>query len=102
MARGIDEEPARSAETHVRAVTYPTTRDELVAAAEDAEAPAALINFFKCLPRDRYDDAEAVERDFAEAGRRLAAGAGRVGDAADRRNIGRDAVEGPAAKVHHP
>src|SRR5882762_9537641 len=74
MARGIGEDPRRSPAWHIQRVEYPASRDELVATAEDNEAPAEAINFLKALPKDRYQSAEEVLRDFAEAERRFALG----------------------------
>ena len=100
MAHGIGEPLEKSVETHVRSVDYPATREELIDAAEDGEAPAGVINFLKSLPRDSYASREEVERDFAEAARRMLSGP--AGGGSDRRNIGRDLVEGPDARTHHP
>ena len=83
MARGIREDPRRSPAWHIQQVEYPASRDELVATAEDNEAPAEAINFLKALPKDRYQSAEEVLRDFAEAERRFA-----LGNAPDDRGRG--------------
>ena len=92
MARGIGEDPNRSPAWHIAQVEYPATREELVETAEDSEAPAEVINFFKSLPKEQYGSAEEVLRDFAEAERRFA-----LGNAADERgrreNIGKVAAE---------
>ncbi len=95
MAFGIGEPPERSVAVHLQSVDYPADREELVQAAGDNEAPADIINFLKCLPRERYDSREMVLRDLAEAARRFGSGghAPQVG-AIDRRNLGRDAAEG--------
>ncbi len=100
MAHGIGEPLEESVETHIQSVDYPAEREELIASAADGDAPADVINFLKCLPRERYGSREEVERDFAEAARRLLGGPGAGGP--DRRNIGRDLVEGPGAVTHHP
>ncbi len=103
MAHGIGEDPHESVWTYVHDADYPSTREELVDGAELDEAPAAVVNFLKSLPQDRYENALSVERDFAEAARRMALGqrADQLGP--DRRNIGRDLIEGPSARgVHHP
>ena len=71
MARGIGENPALSPSQHLREIEYPTTRDEIVATAADNEAPPEVINFLKCLPKEKYDSYEAALRDFAEAERRF-------------------------------
>jgi hypothetical protein len=79
-------------------VEYPVSRDDLVRTAEDNEAPAEVINFFKALPKERYLSAEDVLRDFAEAERRFALG--NVSDERGRRdNIGKVAAED---KARHP
>ena len=92
MARGIGEDPRRSPAWHIQQVEYPASRDELVATAEDDEAPAEVINFLKALPKDRYASVEEVLRDFAEAERRFA-----LGNAADNRgrrdDLGKVAAE---------
>ena len=92
MARGIGEDPRRSPAWHIAQVEYPVTRDELVVTAEENEAPPEVINFLKALPKERYDSAEKVLRDFAEAERRFALG--NVPDERGRReNIGKVATE---------
>ena len=92
MARGIGEDPGRSPAWHIAQVDYPAAREELVGTAEDNEAPVEVINFLKALPKDRYQSAEEVLRDFAEAERRFA-----LGNTADERgwreNIGKVAAE---------
>jgi hypothetical protein len=94
MAFGIGEPPERSLAVHLGSVDYPASREDLVQAAGDSEAPAEVINFLKSLPRDRYDNEEMVFRDIAEAARRFGTG-GRapLSGSSDRRNLGRDAVE---------
>jgi hypothetical protein len=94
MARGIGEDPRRSPASHLAQVEYPTSRDDLVQTAEDNEAPAEVINFFKSLPKEQYGSAEEVLRDFAEAERRFAVG--NVDDRARRDNIGKVAAEDQA------
>lgn len=71
---------------------YPATRDEIVETAEDNEAPVAVINFFKGLPKERYGSQEEVLRDFAEAERRFASGPS-AGERARRDDLGRSAAE---------
>lgn len=95
MAFGVGERPERSVEPHLRSVDYPVDREELVAAAEDGEAPPEVINLLKSLPRERYDSEEMVLRDLSEAARRFARGghAEQPFGSIDRRNLGRDAVE---------
>jgi hypothetical protein len=94
MAFGIGERPERSVSSHLEGVEYPADRDDLVAAAADNEAPPEVINFLKCLPRDRYDSEEMVYRDFGEAARRYGMhGHAPLVGSVDRRNLGRDAVE---------
>jgi hypothetical protein len=92
MAFGIGEAPERSVGEILRSVEYPVGREELVEAVVDA--PAEVINFLKCLPRERYDSLEMALRDLAEAARRFGSGghAPLVGTM-DRRNIGRDVIE---------
>jgi hypothetical protein len=91
MARGIGEDPRRSPASHLAQVEYPATREDLVETAEDNEAPAEVINFFKALPKERYGSAEEVLRDFAEAERRFALG--NPDDRSRRENIGKVAAE---------
>jgi hypothetical protein len=104
MSRGFGEPPQRSVATHLAGVEYPVTRDELVEAAAQGDAPAQTINFLKALPSAAYASFEDVERDFAEAARRFGMGADRrAWLEADRSNIGRDAVENaPDGHVKHP
>lgn len=105
MAYGMKEDPARSPDSHLDAVDYPVWRDQLVKAAADNDAPVEVINLFKCLPRGRYESKVEVERDFAEAARRFGMGNQQAPDgvARDRRNIGRDLVEGAGdGQTRHP
>jgi hypothetical protein len=71
MARGIGENPALSPAEHLRAIEYPTTREEIVATAADSDAPPEVINFLKCLPKEQYGSYEEALRDFGEAERRF-------------------------------
>jgi hypothetical protein len=95
MAFGQGENPANSIPPHLDSVDYPTTREQLVEAAEDNGAGVDIINVFKALPREEYVSREQVRRDLAEAARRFATGGLRDDDGVDRdrRNIGRDLVE---------
>ena len=100
MARGIGEDPRRSPSAHLSQIEFPASREELVETAEDNEAPVEVINFFKCLPKERYASYEEALRDFAEAERRLASG--NVPDPRARRDdIGRVAAE-DAPDPRHP
>lgn len=101
MAKGIGENPVKSPAHCARLVDYPATRDELVEAAGDSEAPAEVINFLKSLPAERYASFESVLRDFAEAERRFGdRGALRDG-ARPRSNLGRSAAD-DADPTRHP
>ncbi len=105
MAYGLAENPARSAGALLDAIDYPAARETLVEIAMDSEAPADLINLFKTLPQARYERRDLVDRDLAEAARRFAMGGSRENDGArrDRRNIGKDAIEGaPEGMTRHP
>jgi hypothetical protein len=95
MARGIGEDPRRSPAWHIAQVEYPVERDELVITAEENEAPVEVINFLKALPKERYESAEEVLRDFGEAERRFALG-NAFDDRARRDNIGKTAAEDQA------
>jgi hypothetical protein len=83
----MSENPARSPAAIVQQSDYPATRDELVETAEDSESPAEVINFLKCLPRERYESAEEVMRDFAEAERVFGNGGNRMGPVRDNLNL---------------
>ena len=103
MAFGTAEDAARSPTTHLESVDYPVSRDELARVAADSGAPADVINLFKSLPKSEYQSKEEVQRDLAEAARRFAAGQNQEDPLRDRRNIGRDAVEGaPPGRLRHP
>lgn len=105
MAFGIGENPARSVTPHLDSVEYPASRLELVEVAEESDAPAEVINLLKCLPREEYASEDQVMRDLAEACRRFGLGNFPEEDLPqrDRRNIGRDAVEGAAPPLtRHP
>jgi hypothetical protein len=101
MARGIGENPARSPAEHLRQLEYPATREDIVQTAADNDAPVEVINFFKSLPKDRYQTYEEVLRDFAEAERRF--GLSNFHDGGPtREDIGKAAVESPDAPTRHP
>jgi hypothetical protein len=105
MAYGKAEDPGLSPATHLDGVEYPIWRELLVKVAADNGASADVINLFMSLPRAKYESKAEVQRDLAEAARRFAMGnLARDEDHAirDRRNIGRDAVEGRAATLRHP
>jgi hypothetical protein len=103
MAFGMAEDAARSPTTHLDAVEYPVSRDTLARVAADNGAPAEVINLFKSLPKSDYQSKEEVQRDLAEAARRFAVGRDEEDPLRDRRNIGRDAVEGaPPGRLRHP
>jgi hypothetical protein len=96
MAFGQGEALERSITTHLDGVEYPVTREELVEAAADSEAPVEVINLLKSLPQKEYQLREHVLRDLAEAERRFAVNGLKDDDGVDRdrRNIGRDRMEG--------
>jgi hypothetical protein len=105
MAKTQLENPGRSPAAQLVGVQFPAWRDALVQSAEDNDGTPEVINLFKSLPRDRYETRDEVLRDFAEAARRMAMGGLSDDDGVDRdrRNIGRDAVEGPPGpRVKHP
>jgi hypothetical protein len=105
MARTKTEELGRSPGAQLDGVDYPVWRDTLVRTAEDNGATPEVINLFKSLPRGKYESAEDVLRDFAEAARRMAICGVEEDDGVnrDRRNLGRDLVEGaPPGHTRHP
>jgi len=105
MAFGFAENPALSITPHLDSVDYPATREQIVAAAADSGAFVDIINVLKSLPREEYQSREEAMRDLAEAARRFASGGLRDDDGVDRdrRNIGRDLVEGaPEGNSRHP
>jgi hypothetical protein len=106
MALKHGEDPWRSVTPNLDAVVdYPASKEEIVRAAEDSGAPVDIINLLMSLPRQQYASAEDAMRDLAEAGRRFGMGNQKAEDGAnrDRRNIGRDAVEGaPPGLTRHP
>jgi hypothetical protein len=106
MAFGFAENPAHSITPHLDSVDYPATREQIVAAAEDAGAFKDIINVLKSLPQEEYQSREDVMRDLAEAARRFALGGRNYDDDGvdrDRRNIGRDLVENaPDGNSRHP
>ncbi len=95
MAHGIGENPNRSPAEHVRGVGFPASRADIVETAGDNEAPAEVINFLKCLPKEGYGSAEEVLRDFAEAERRFGAGRAGAADNPSRENLGANPARHP-------
>ena len=105
MARTETEDPGRSPAAMLESVEYPAWRDTLVKTAEDNGATVEVINLLKSLPRGKYESREDALRDFAEAARRMALGGAQDDDGVnrDRRNLGRDLVEGaPPGHTRHP
>jgi len=105
MAFGLGEDSSRSPVAHLDMVEFPIWREQLARQAADNGATADVINLFKCLPQARYDSKDGVMRDLSEASRRFAMGGSHEDDGAvrDRRNIGRDMVEGaPEGMTRHP
>jgi hypothetical protein len=103
MAFGVAEDPYRSPASHLDTVEFPVEREVLARTAAENGGPAEVINLFKSLPREHYKTKEEVLRDFAEAARRLAMGTKDEDKLRDRRNLGRDLVEGaPPGKPRHP
>lgn len=107
MALKHGENPWRSVTPNLDGVVeYPSSRDEIVNAAEDSGAPMDIINLLKSLPREQYASPLDAMRDLAEAARRFGMGNQRAdedGVNRDRRNIGRDAVENaPRGLTRHP
>ena len=106
MAFGLGEDDSRSPVAQLDMVEFPIWREQLARQAADNGSHADVINLFKCLPQARYDSKEAVMRDLAEAARRFAMGGLEDEDDGvfrDRRNIGRDLVEGaPEGMTRHP
>jgi hypothetical protein len=105
MARTQTEDPGRSPAAQLEGVDYPVWREALVRSAEDNGATPEVINLLKSLPRGRYESQEEVLRDFAEAARRMAMGGAEEDDGVnrDRRNLGKDLVEGaPPGHTRHP
>lgn len=106
MAFGQGEDDSRSPVAHLDMVEFPIWREQLARQAADNGAHPDVINLFKSLPQARYESKESVQRDLAEAARRFAIGG--LGDEEDdalrdRRNIGRDLVEGaPEGMTRHP
>jgi hypothetical protein len=99
MAFGHTEDPGVNPVSQLDGVDYPVWREQLVKISADNGASADVINLFKCLPRGQYHSKDGVLRDLAEAARRFAMGNFPNTDDdqelnRDRRNIGRDAVEG--------
>jgi len=100
MARGIGEKPERSPSYILQQVEYPATREDLVEAAEDGEAPVDTINFLKSLPDRVYRDPDDVLRQFAEADARFGMGPGR--EVAHRGDIGKEMTEPPGQPANEP
>lgn len=100
MARGIGERPERSPSYILQQVDYPASREDLVQAAEDGEAPVDTINFLKSLPDRQYRDPDDVLRQFAAADARFGMGPGR--ESIGRGNIGKDITEPPGQTANEP
>lgn len=105
MAFGLGEDLSRSPVAQLDMMEFPIWREQLARQAAENGSDADVINLFKSLPQARYESKEAVQRDLAEAARRFAMGGSSEDDGAvrDRRNIGRDMVEGaPEGMTRHP
>jgi len=105
MARKKTEDPGRSPAAQLQGVEYPVWRETLVRTAEDNGATPEVINLLKSLPKGKYESRDDAFRDFAEAARRMARGPGadEEGTSRDRRNLGKDLVEGALpGHTRHP
>ncbi|MFO7155065.1 MAG: DUF2795 domain-containing protein [Pseudomonadota bacterium] len=98
MARGVGERPERSPAAILRRVEYPATREDLVQAAADEEAPAETINFLRSLPDRTYESPEDALRYFAEAEARFGVTGVRLG----RGDLGKETTEPPGEPARHP
>jgi len=99
MAFGTGERPERSPAAILQQVDYPASREDLVLAAEDAEAPVDTINFLKSLPDLEFPNADEALRWFAEADARAGMG---TSDVHHRGDIGKEMTEPPGGHAHHP
>ena len=102
MARGIGEQPSRSAGEIIRRIDYPATKRDFVEAAADEEAPADIINFFNSLPDRTYTDPDDVRRQFAEADARFGMWGAPDEDIHHRGDIGREMNEPAGGPTSHP
>jgi len=108
MAFGVAEDPGQNPTEHLDNAEYPVWREQLVKLAADNGGSVDVINLLKSLPQNRYESKVQVQRDLAEAARRMASGImphteEDDGAVRDRRNIGRDAVEGASdSNSRHP
>ena len=99
MAFGVGERPESSPSAILSVVEYPISRDELVAAAGDSEAPMDVINFLGSLPDRIYTSPSDVLRQFGEASARFGMG---TADVRHRGDLAKDAVETGANPTRHP
>jgi Protein of unknown function (DUF2795) len=49
---------------HLKGVSYPASRDDLVSAAESNGAPAEIVSRLRELDRDRFDGPDEVMKDL--------------------------------------
>jgi len=98
MARGVGERPERSPAAILRRVEYPATREDLVQAAADEEAPPETINFLRSLPDRTYQSRDEALRYFAEAEARF----GVTGVKLHRGDLGKETTEPPGGPGRHP
>ena len=99
MAFGVGERPERSPAALLSTVEYPISRDELVTAAGEAEAPVEVIKFLQSLPDRIYTSPTDVQRQFAEAGARFGLNST---DVRHRGDLAKEAVETGANPTRHP
>ena len=52
---------------HLDGVDYPATKEQLIDAAVDGEAPQELIERLQSLSREQYENPGEVERELAES-----------------------------------
>jgi hypothetical protein len=99
MAFGVGERPESSPSAILSTVEYPISRDDLVTAAGEAEAPVDVINFLRSLPDRIYTSPNDVLRQFGEASARFGMG---TTDVRHRGDIAKEAVETGANPTRHP
>lgn len=99
MAFGVGERPERSPGAMLRRVNYPATKQDLVEAAADMEAPPDTINFLNSLPDRTYESADEAMRYFAEADARFGMHGKEV---YHRGDIGKEMTEPSSGPAKHP
>lgn len=66
MTRGVGGESPANVEKHLKGVSYPASKQDLIKAAERNEAPSEIIEVLEELPRDEFNGPQDVMKAYGQ------------------------------------